>query len=86
MELSGSGRTSKLPGFSFLTLAVLRLWGLCMCSESVLLWRRVLLCVYVNYTAALSSVCSVWVEFHHKPGLVPIWLLFLEWVRRWSLG
>lgn len=67
-------------------LVMLRLWGLCMCSGSVLLWRRVLPCVCVNYTAALSSVCSVWVEFHHRPGLDPIWLLFLGWVRRGSLG
>lgn len=40
----------------------------------------------VTYTAALSSFCLVWVEFHHRPGLGPIWLSFLGWVKRGLLG
>lgn len=38
-------------------------------------WVCVAVCV--SYTATMWSVCSVWVEFHHSPGLGPIWLPFL---------
>lgn len=37
-------------------------------------WVCVAVCV--SYPAAVWSVCSVWVEFHHSPGLGPIWLPF----------